>query len=95
MAELMKGSTSSTSELKCTYTCKDVATCNFTLEIELLESFIARCYDYQDSISVVPFLRLQSNLGIRDTQGTVKNWPQFQGGLISQVNLCVPNTPRD
>ncbi len=38
---------------------------------------------------------IQWNLGIRDTQGTVKNCPQFWGGLISQVHLWVLNGPRD
>ncbi len=38
---------------------------------------------------------IQWNLGIRDTHGTVKHCPQFQGGLTSQVLLRVPNTPRD
>ncbi len=37
---------------------------------------------------------IQSDL-IRDTQGTVKNCPEFQGCLISQVNFCVLNRPRD
>ncbi len=36
---------------------------------------------------------IQSHLGIRDTQRTVKNCPQLRGGLISQVHLCVTNTP--
>ncbi len=39
--------------------------------------------------------QLQWNLGNRDTQGTVKNCPQFWGGPISQVHLCVLNRPRD
>ncbi len=38
---------------------------------------------------------LQWNLGIRDTHGTVKNCPEFCGGLISQVYFYVLNMPRD
>ncbi len=36
---------------------------------------------------------IQWNLGIRDTQGTVKNCPDFWGGLISQVHFYVMNRP--
>ncbi len=38
---------------------------------------------------------LQWNLGIRDTHGTVKNCPEFWGGLISQVQFYVLIRPRD
>ncbi len=41
------------------------------------------------------FSDIQWNLGIRDTQGTVKNCPEFSGGLISQVHFYVLNRPRD
>ncbi len=34
---------------------------------------------------------IQWNLGIRDTQGTVQNSPEFWGGLISQVQFYVLN----
>ena len=48
------------------------------------------CSDGNSKIYVV-----QWNLGIRDTQGTVKNCPEFGGGLISQVYFYVMNKPRD
>ncbi len=35
------------------------------------------------------------NLGIRDTQGTVNNCPEFRGGLMSQVHFHIMNTARD
>ncbi len=38
---------------------------------------------------------IQWNLGIKDTQGTVKNCPEFRGGFISQVHFYVMNKPRD
>ncbi len=38
---------------------------------------------------------LQWNLGIRDIQGTVKNCPEFRGGLFPQVYFYVMNKPRD
>ncbi len=38
---------------------------------------------------------VQWNLEIRDTQGTVKNCPEFWGGLISQVHFYVLNRPRE
>ncbi len=38
---------------------------------------------------------MQWNLGIRDTQGTVKNCPQFWSGPISQVYFYVLNRPKD
>ncbi len=38
---------------------------------------------------------IQWNLGIKDTQGTVKNCLKFWGGLISQVHFYVLNRPRD
>ncbi len=39
--------------------------------------------------------KIQWNLGIRDTHGTVQNCPEFGGGLISQVHIYVLNRPRD
>ncbi len=39
------------------------------------------------------YIYIQWNLGIRDTHGTVKNCPEFWGGLISQVHFCVLNRP--
>ncbi len=38
---------------------------------------------------------IQWNLGIRDTKGTVKNCPEFYGGLISQGYYYVLDRPRD
>ena len=38
---------------------------------------------------------IQWNLGIRDTQGTMKICPEFWGGLISEVHYYVMNRPRD
>ncbi len=38
---------------------------------------------------------IQWNLEIRDTRRTVKNSPEFWGGLISQVHFYVMNRPRD
>ncbi len=55
----------------------------FTVEICCGESLFYR------------YIHVQWNLGIRDTQGTVKNCPQFWGGLISQVHFYVLNRPRD
>ncbi len=40
-------------------------------------------------------LHVQWNLVIRDTHGTVKNCPEFWGGVISQVHFYVMNRPRD
>ncbi len=48
--------------------------------------------DFTVSDQVIP---IQWNLGIRDTQGTVKNCPEFWGGLISQVHFYVLDRPRD
>ncbi len=45
---------------------------------------------------IITYLKqLQWNLGIRDTQGTLKNCPEFWGGLIAQVHFYVTNRPRD
>ncbi len=38
---------------------------------------------------------VQWNLGIRDTQGTVKHCPEFWGGLISQVYCYILIMPRN
>ena len=38
---------------------------------------------------------IQWNLRTRDTQGTVKNCPEFGGDRISQVQFYVLNKPRD
>ncbi len=38
---------------------------------------------------------IQWNLGIRDTQRTVKKGPEFWGGLISQVHFYVMNRSKD
>ncbi len=40
-------------------------------------------------------ISIQWNLGIGDSQGTVKNCPELWGGLISQVHFNVMNRPRD
>ena len=40
-------------------------------------------------------INVQWNLGIRDTQGTVKNCPESRGGLISQVHFYVINRTRE
>ncbi len=45
------------------------------------------------SKDLVSRYELQWNLGIRATQGTVKNCPEFWGGLISQVNFYILNRP--
>ncbi len=39
--------------------------------------------------------KLQWNLGLKNTQGTVKNCPEFWGGLISQVHFYVLKRHRD
>ncbi len=51
--------------------------------------------------AVMPFDKLpihmvvQWNLGIRNTQGTVRNCPELCGGLISQAYFYLLNRPRD
>ncbi len=40
-------------------------------------------------------IHVQWNLGIRDTQGTAKNCPEFPGRLMFQVHFYVMNRPRD
>ncbi len=39
--------------------------------------------------------KIQQNMGIRDTQGTVKNCSEFWGDLVSQVHFYVLNRLRD
>ncbi len=40
-------------------------------------------------------LYVQWNLRIKDSQGTVKNCPEYQGGFISQVHFRLLSRPKD
>ncbi len=65
------------------------------LSISKIRAFPRACYTERYIYDAIGWLYIQWNLGIRDTQGTVINCPEFWGGLISQVQFYVLNRPMD